>query len=92
MDTVYTIFAGVNGAGKSTIYNTIYQKNFKQARVNSDEIIHEFKGDWRNSRDQAVAMKEAVKRIKYNFDNGISFNQETTLTGNSIINTFLYIH
>lgn len=31
-------------------------------------------------------MKEAVKRIKYYFDNGISFNQETTLTGNSIIN------
>lgn len=86
MGAVYVIFAGVNGVGKSTLYGMDYEGKFPKERVNSDEILREFNGDWRNLRDQAVAMKESVKRIKYNFDNKISFNQETTLTGNSIIN------
>lgn len=86
MGAIYTIFAGVNGAGKSTLYHSVSDEMIPQERVNSDEILCEFNGDWRNPRDQAVAMKEAVKRIRHNFDNGVSFNQETTLAGNSILN------
>ena len=86
MKKVYTLIAGVNGAGKSTFYNlgTILPRD--QKRINSDEILRENKGDWKNLCDQSNAMKEAVKRIKTYLQEGISFNQETTLTGNSIIN------
>lgn len=86
MKKVYTLIAGVNGAGKSTFYNlgTILPQD--QKRINSDEILRENKGDWKNTRDQSIAMKEAVKRIRTYLQEGISFNQETTLTGSSIIN------
>lgn len=81
---VYTIFAGVNGAGKSTLYLSMKEELSNQERVNSDEILKNFGGNWKNQEDQAKAMKEAIRKIKYCLDNKISFNQETTLTGNSI--------
>lgn len=80
----YVIFAGVNGAGKSTFYNHL--SGFPIKRVNSDEILKQMGGNWENNTDQANAMKEAVRRINEYLKKGISFNQETTLTGNSIIN------
>ena len=80
----YLVFGGVNGAGKSTLYATY--KYAPRERVNSDEILKENGGDWRNSTDQAKAMKEAVGRINEYFNKGVSFNQETTLTGRTIIN------
>ncbi|MDE5892763.1 MAG: AAA family ATPase, partial [Acetatifactor sp.] len=82
MERVYTIFAGVNGAGKTTLYRTNQKEAAGQNRVNSDEILRENKGDWRNNRDQIQAMKEAAGRVKQYLDKGVSFNQETTLTGN----------
>lgn len=87
MDTskIYTIYAGVNGAGKSTFYRSSVFKENNNKRVNADEILKEKGGDWRNSRDQMNAMKEAVRRIHSYFKEGISFNQESTLVGNSII-------
>lgn len=83
MNIEYIIFAGVNGAGKSTFYNHI--EGFPNKRINSDEILREMNGDWKNRMDQINAMREAVRRINEYIQNGISFNQETTLTGNSII-------
>lgn len=85
MAKVYTIFAGVNGVGKTTLYKVGKNVFADQKRVNSDEILKEKKGDWKNGIDQAEAMKEAVRRIKQYLDEGISFNQETTLAGNGII-------
>ena len=82
---VYTIFAGVNGAGKSTLYLSMEEELSNQERVNSDEILKNFGGNWKNQEDQAKAMKEAIRKIKFCLDNKISFNQETTLTGNSIL-------
>lgn len=79
----YIIIAGVNGAGKSTLYQTLDSlKNMK--RVNTDEIVRSF-GDWKNSEDVLKAGKIAVKEIKDAFESQISFNQETTLCGNSIV-------
>lgn len=84
---IYMIFAGVNGAGKSTLYSTLLQENHDfGVRINSDEIVISNGGDWRNKSDQAKAMKMAVKLIKDCMNKGISFNQETTLTGKSMIN------
>lgn len=58
-------------------------------RVNSDEIVVANGGDWRNPSDQARAMKEAVKLIKRCINDQCDFNQETTLTGKSIINNII---
>lgn len=81
---IYTLYAGVNGAGKSTIYATTKFYENKN-RVNPDEILISNGGDWRNEKDQITAGREAVRRINYFIQQGISFNQETTLTGQSIL-------
>lgn len=80
----YILIAGVNGAGKSTLYQSL-QNLRDMARVNTDEILKEF-GDWRNAVDAMTAGKIAVKRIAQYFDEDITFNQETTLCGKSILN------
>lgn len=78
----YIIFAGVNGAGKSTLYQTNSQL-FDMPRINMDEIVRKF-GNWKNSQDVMAAGKIAVKRLREYIDEGVSFNQETTLCGKSI--------
>ena len=80
----YILIAGVNGAGKSTLYQSL-QSLQKMPRVNTDEILREF-GDWRNTVDVMAAGKIAVKMLSEYFDEGITFNQETTLCGRSILN------
>ncbi len=82
---VYKIYAGVNGAGKSTLYRI--EEPPGEKRVNPDEILQDSGGDWRIEKDQMLAMKEAVRRINHYINEGISFNQETTLAGRSILNT-----
>lgn len=73
---LYSIYAGVNGAGKSTIYDTY--KGSNENRINPDEILVSNGGDWRNIKDQARAGMEAVRRLDYYINNGLPFNQETT--------------
>ena len=79
----YILIAGVNGAGKSTLYQTIDSLKLME-RVNTDEIVRSF-GDWKSPSDVMKAGKIAVKKIQNYFERGISFNQETTLCGNSIL-------
>lgn len=82
----YVIIAGVNGAGKSTLYQI--NDNLKNMpRVNVDEIVKDM-GDWRILRDVFSAGKIAVKKIQQHMRDGISFNQETTLCGKSIIKIY----
>ena len=83
----YVIIAGVNGAGKSTLYQ-INDNLKKMPRVNVDEIIRDI-GDWRNVRDVFSAGKIAVEKISQYMNDGITFNQETTLCGKSIIKNIL---
>lgn len=36
----YTIFAGVNGAGKTSIFKTTYyEKSKEEKRINTDEMV-----------------------------------------------------
>lgn len=79
----YTIIAGVNGAGKSTFYD-ICEELKSIPRVNSDEIVRAI-GNWENPKDFLQAGKIAVQQIEKYIMNGISFNQETTLCGKSIL-------
>ncbi|MEL7597539.1 MAG: ATPase, partial [Clostridiaceae bacterium] len=83
--TTYTIFAGVNGAGKTSIYKSIYyEENKSEKRINTDEMVAII-GSWRDNNLQVKCAREAVKLIDYYIKNDISFNQETTLSGKSII-------
>ena len=69
--------------GKSTLYQSL-QSLQDMPRVNTDEILRDF-GDWRNMADVMIAGKIAVKKIDQYFGESITFNQETTLCGTSIL-------
>lgn len=79
----YVLVAGTNGAGKSTLYET--QDSLKDIpRVNTDDIVRSF-GDWRNIADVVKAGKKALQMINDYFKDDISFSQESTLCGYSIL-------
>ncbi|OAA84804.1 zeta toxin family protein [Clostridium ljungdahlii] len=81
----YTIFAGVNGAGKTSIYKSVYyERNKNEERINTDEMVARI-GSWKDNNLQIKCAREAVKLIDYYIENNISFNQETTLSGKSIV-------
>ena len=81
---IYTVFAGVNGAGKSTFHKVLNQ-DFG-IRINLDEIIRDQHSNaWRDTKAQMLAARVAVRMIKECLSGDKSFNQETTLTGRTII-------
>lgn len=82
---VYRIYAGVNGAGKSTLYDSEHM-DAGMKRVNADEILMGNGGDWRNVKDIMTASKEAIRQVNHYLMDGVSFCQETTLSGKSILN------
>ena len=86
MDKYFYIFAGVNGSGKSTLYKTNFlNKDIKNSiRINTDEIVYSF-GDWKSNIDQIKAGKIAIQLRNKCFLEEKSFNEETTLTGKTII-------
>jgi len=88
MKKVLYIFAGVNGAGKSTLYNSgNLDDNIKYStRINTDEIVRKI-GDWKNNSDQIKAAKMAINIRNDCLKHGRSFNEETTLTGKTILKT-----
>lgn len=88
MKKVFYLFAGVNGAGKSTLYNSESLNNDikNTIRINTDEIVREI-GDWKNNSDQLKAAKIAINLRNECFLYSKSFNEETTLTGKTILKT-----
>ncbi|WP_394922483.1 AAA family ATPase [uncultured Robinsoniella sp.] len=78
----YILYAGVNGAGKSTLYQTTKCKD-SMPRINTDEIVRQI-GEWTKTSDIMKAGKIAVSRLNQYLEDGITFNQETTLCGNAI--------
>jgi len=88
MKKVLYIFAGVNGAGKSTLYNSENLDNEIKysTRINTDEIVRKI-GDWKNNSDQIKAAKIAINLRNDCLKHGKSFNEETTLTGKTILKT-----
>lgn len=60
----YTIFAGINGAGKTSIYKSIYyNENMDEKRINTDEMVARI-GSWQDNNIQIKCAREAVKLIK----------------------------
>ena len=87
----YVLFAGINGAGKSTLYRSGMWEHgsagMELPRVNSDEILVTHGWDWRDPAAQARAGREAVAAIRAHIAACESFNQETTLSGRSVMGT-----
>ena len=60
----YTIFAGVNGCGKTAIYKSVYyEENKNEKRINTDEMVARI-GSWKDNTLQLKCAREAVKLIK----------------------------
>lgn len=87
----YVVFAGVNGAGKSTFYHSgqwaAPSKARSMPRVNPDELLAQAGGDNGSVADQMRAGREALRKIDELFARRRSFNQETTLTGHLPLRT-----
>jgi len=81
---VYTIIAGVNGAGKTSLFEVLRSSAFLGERVNIDEIALIY-GSWRDMLVQIKAGRTAVKKINEYIKNGVCFHQETTLPGPTIL-------
>lgn len=83
----YTLFAGVNGAGKTSMYRALYLESKNMGyRINTDEIVSRM-GSWQDNKLQMQAGKEAVKLINKYLEEGSTFHQETTLAGKTILKT-----
>ena len=80
----FYLFAGVNGVGKTTLFNAMNGNVKKSFRINSDEIVREI-GKWNSEIDQVKAAKIAVGLRNECMEKGNSFNEETTLAGKTIL-------
>jgi predicted ABC-type ATPase len=77
----------VNGAGKTSLYHaeSVIIDDIG-VRVNLDEIVRT-SGDWRDTHLQLQAGKQAISLIQKYIAEGVSFHQETTLAGRTILRT-----
>lgn len=81
---VFTIIAGINGAGKTSLYHVLRDSENLGNRVNIDEIAKSY-GDWFDQKVQIRAGRDAMNIIMDNIEKGTSFHIETTLPGAAII-------
>ena len=77
----YTIIGGVNGAGKSSLTGVL------KVNMNLSHIIDVDKLAKDNNLSPLEAGKRAVRLIDEYLQKGISFTQETTLSGSKTLNT-----
>lgn len=81
---VYTIVGGVNGAGKSSLTGVLKaERNDLGQIIDVDRIAAENNGD--NYRAARIAIAKMERFIKH----GITFTQETTLSGHMVERTII---
>ncbi len=78
----YTIIAGVNGTGKSSFRGVLEGQN-----MISSHIISLYDIAKKNDMDLTSATNLAIKNMNEYFNKRISFTQETTLSGRTVLNT-----
>ena len=78
------LFAGINGAGKTSLYNTIRSRTDLGVRVSLDDVAGEM-GDWKDAVVQVRAGVVVMRQVSEYIRNGVTFNQETTLPGAVIV-------
>ncbi len=81
---VFTIIAGINGAGKTSLYHVLKDTESLGERINIDELARQY-GDWRDPRAQIHAGRAAMAMIGTYIETGKSFHMETTLPGTAIV-------
>lgn len=79
---VYTIIAGVNGTGKFSLRGVLEGLNANLGHIIDPNLIAK-----ENNNDVIRAAKIAVSKIKDCLDKNISFTQETTLSGRTVLTT-----
>ncbi len=80
----YIIFAGINGAGKTALYNVLSPSTDLGVRVSVDDIAATL-GDWRDTLVQLKAARSAMRLLAESIEKKVSINQETTLPGEAIV-------
>ena len=74
---IYTIIAGVNGAGKSSFTGSLkYQRSDMGVIIDTDKITAE-----QYDGDEYEGGKAAIEKIQACLQSGVNFSQETTLAG-----------
>jgi predicted ABC-type ATPase len=80
--SIYTIIAGVNGTGKTSLRGVLEGQNVNLGHIIDPDLIAK-----ENNNDLIKAAKIAVNKIKDCLDKNISFTQETTLSGSTVLST-----
>ncbi len=79
---IYTIIAGVNGVGKSSLTGVLIgERSDLGVIIDTDKITAELGGD------KLKGGKAAIERIDDSLEKGINFTQETTLSGSKTLRT-----
>ncbi len=81
---VFTLIAGINGAGKTSLYWTLNRAGELGERINIDEIAKQ-QGNWKDGAVQIAAGRIALERVKDCIARRVSFHMETTLPGRAIV-------
>ena len=74
------LFAGVNGAGKTSLYHVMKLTEPLGERISIDDIVKE-NGSWQDYILQIKAAKMAIDQMQKCIKERISFHHETTLPG-----------
>lgn len=78
----YTIIGGINGTGKSSLAGALKtERNDLGQMIDVDKLNSRFGGN------KILGGKEAVRRIEQCLNMGVSFTQETTLSGRKTLIT-----
>jgi len=80
----YSIFAGINGAGKTSLYSVIKDDSELGYRINIDEIVAK-SGHWKDTLLQIKSARRAIELAEGYIERRVSFHQETTLPGITIV-------
>lgn len=80
----YNIFAGINGAGKTALYQILSDSMDFGTRISIDDIAAKL-GDWRDRLVQIKAARRAMSALREAIEKGVTFHQETTLPGEAIL-------
>ena len=81
---IYTIIAGANGVGKTSLYQILESSDDLGERINIDEIVSA-KGSWMDKLLQIKAGRTALSLLNKYIANDVTFHQETTLPGNVVL-------
>lgn len=79
----YTIIAGANGVGKTSLYQILKNYDDLGERINVDEIVS-LSGSWMDKLLQIKAARTALSMSHKFIASGTTFHQETTLPGRVI--------